>query len=152
MKNRDIITLAMGGILDATGHSLPAAQYYKLIRWKQDIQRVFRAIGKAESEMIAAAGILPEETTRVGEQLRLHPKTKDGNEDTDRLNKFMELRDRLLDDEAEMPERARIPMEFYKALYDENHKEVAGQQVDIFADPDVEALTIDNLFIAEGGE
>lgn len=152
MKNRDIILLIGAGILQVTGHSLPAAQYYKLIRWKQDVQRAYRIIGKAEEALIAEAGIRPEETSQQGGHLLLQPKTADGGEDTERLALFGELREKLLDDRAEMSERARIPMEFYKALYDENHKEVAGHMVDIFADPDVEALTIDNLFIAEEGE
>lgn len=152
MKNKDIILLVGAGILQVTGHSLPAEQYYKLIRWKQDIQRAYRVIGKAEEALIAEAGILPEETTQQGGRLLLKPLTEDGMEDTVRIGLFNELREKLLDDEADIPQRAFIPMEYYKALYDENRKEIAGTPVDIFADTDVEALTIDNLFIAEEGE
>ena len=56
--------------------------------------------------------------------------------------RFKEANIALLEEDAGIEVKARIPIEFYKAFYDENKTE----RLDIFASPDVEAVILDNLF------
>lgn len=128
MKNKDIITLCNGGFLAATGHCLPVEHYYKFYKFKRAVANANRAIGTAQADLLHDCGIDP---------------TKFGEAPAEALERFNTANNALRDEDSGVEVSCRIPAEFYKKLYDENVKD--GR--DIFADVEVEAIVIDNLFI-----
>jgi len=127
MKNNDIIIICNGGFLAATGHSLPVEHFYKFHKFKREVAKVNRAIGQAQADLLKDCGI---------------DREKFGEAPAEALERFNAANNALREEDAGIKVKSRIPMECYKAFYDENNKE--GR--DIFADMDVEAIIIDNLF------
>lgn len=139
MTNKDILTIVKTGFLAATAHGLPAEQFYKFVKFKRAVQKAYEALDRAQRDFMREVEIEPEDFRNPG------------GIPAARLERFNSLNEALLAEDANIP-AVRIPVKYYKPLYDENQKEVAGRTVDIFADPDVEAIILDNLFIAEEGE
>ena len=63
----------------------------------------------------------------------------------DKATRYSAMNGALLDEEAEMPTVAKIPIECYKGFYDENRTENG----DLFADIVVENIILENLFSEE---
>ena len=61
MKNKDIVTLGNAGFLKATAHTMPVEQFYKVIRWRRDLQKAYAEIARTESEFLREAGLTFEE-------------------------------------------------------------------------------------------
>lgn len=57
MKNSDIIALIRAGILGMTSHDLPAAEAYKAVKLKMEVQRAYKALSEAEQGVLAECGI-----------------------------------------------------------------------------------------------
>lgn len=57
MKNSDIISLIRCGILGMTSHDLPAAEAYKAVKLKMEVQKAFKALSEAEQGVLAECGI-----------------------------------------------------------------------------------------------
>ena len=131
MKNKDIITLANGGFLVATGHSLPVEHFYKFHKFRRDVEKANSALGAQQADMLRDCGIDPSKMSEAS---------------SDALARFNAANDDLLDEEALVSVKARIPFECYKGIYDENRRTLNGQPVDIFADINVENVVLDNLF------
>lgn len=122
------MNICNGGFLEATGHSLPVEHFYKFHKFKREVAKVNHVLGEAQADLFKECKIDPRKFNEA-------PK-----EDQKR---FKEANKALLEEDAGIEVKARIPIEFYKKLYDENVKD--GR--DIFADVEVEAIVIDNLFI-----
>lgn len=131
MKNKDIITLANGGFLTATGHSLPVEHFYKFHRFKRSVDKANRALGEAQAALLKDCGIDP---------------TDIGAAPADAVARFNAANGALIGEDAGVEVKARIPMEFYKGIYDENKTDKG----DIFADMEVESIVLDNLFTEDG--
>lgn len=127
MKNNDIIIICNGGFLAATGHSLPVEHFYKFHKFKREVAKVNRAIGQAQADLLKDCGIDPKKFNETP---------------ADVLERFNAANDALCQEDSGVKVKSRIPMECYKGFYDENNKD--GH--DIFANMDVEAIVIDNLF------
>lgn len=133
MKNRDIITLANGGLLAATAHSLPVEQFYKWHKFKRAVEKANRLLGDAQRALLQDCGIDP---------------AKFGDAEPDARKRFDAANAKLIEEDAEVEVKARIPFKYYKGIYDENHTE----RGDIFAVGEVEAVLLDNLFTNEEEE
>ena len=133
MKNGDIITLMQGGIMAATSHSLPVEHWYKWHKFRREVDKAWQEIGKEQGAILDECGI---DRSEVGDVSKIDP---------EKVARWNALNGELLARDAEVKLPARIPLEFYKGLYDENQSD--GH--DIFANGAVEAIVIDNLFIEE---
>lgn len=130
MKNRDIMTLCNGGFFAATAHSLPTEHFYKFFKFKRDVIKANRNLAEMQEQLINEFDIR---------------NIKD--EEDEKINKFHEANNKVLSEDADVTVKSRIPFEFYKGIYDENREtSFVGQKVDIFADPNVEAIILDQLF------
>lgn len=130
MKNQDIITLCNGGFLTATAHSLPVEHFYKWHKFKRAVERANKALGEAQVALLKDCGVDP---TKLAEAKP---------EDRER---FAAANNSLLGEDSGVVVKARIPFACYKGIYDENQTE----RGDIFADMNVEAVLLDNLFTEE---
>jgi len=127
MKNKDIITLCNGGFLAATAHSLPAEQFYKWHKFRRAIDRANRAIGMEQGALLSECGI---DVSKIKET------------EPEAMSRFEKANGALLDEESTIRVKSRIPFELYKGVYDENRTDKG----DIFANCEVEAILLDNLF------
>jgi len=127
MKNKDIITLCNGGFLTATAHTLPVEHFYKFHKFKRAVEKANRLLGEAQASLLKDCGIDP---------------AKYGEAKPEDLERFKAANASLLDEDTGVEVKARIPFELYKGVYDENKTE----RGDIFADGEVEAVLLDNLF------
>ena len=57
MKNADIVSLVNGGIQNITALTLPAAQSYKVYKFKRAIDAAYNAIVDAQKDILKQAGI-----------------------------------------------------------------------------------------------
>lgn len=147
MKTKDIISVVNAGILEATGHSLPEGEYYKFFHFKRELRRVYEDFAEAESSLIKDLSNSPEEMKQAGDKVVFCPLRKDGSPDVERVTKFRTAVNSLMEETVtlKLPDE-KIPLRYYKELYDENHKEVNGRKVDILATPAVEDFVVENLF------
>lgn len=127
MKNKDIITLCNGGFLTATAHTLPVEYFYKWHKFKRAVERANRALGEAQAALLRDCGIEPSKFSEADKECR---------------SRFNSTNAQLLDEDSGVEVKARIPFACYKGIYDENKTECG----DIFADGEVEAVLLDNLF------
>lgn len=127
MKNIDIITLGNGGFLKASAHSIPVEHFYKFVKFKRAVQQAYERISKCQVAFLAETGLTPEVL-------------RDGTADAEKLERYGSLNAALIAEETEIAV-ARIPVVCYKGLYDENGE--------LFSDPAIEAIVLDNLFTEE---
>lgn len=127
MKNIDIITLGNGGFLKASAHSIPVEHFYKFVKFKRAVQQAYERISKCQVAFLAETGLTPEVL-------------RDGTADAEKLERYGSLNAALIAEETEIAV-ARIPVVCYKGLYDENGE--------LFLDPAIEAIVLDNLFTEE---
>ena len=131
MKNKDIITLGNAGFFRAAAHSIPVEHFYKFVKWKRDLQKAYIEIGRTQEDFRKEAGIKMED---------LQP---DAKPDQEALERYFALNEAFVNEDNPVTAK-RIPIEFYKGLYDENG--------DLFTDPDIEAIVLDNLFKEDDNE
>lgn len=138
MKNKDIITIvdALPGFLLATGHSLPVEHFYKFVKFKRGVQKAYEAITKAQRDFMREVGIEERDFSNPGTISK------------EKADRFNASNSALLDEDVEFECPAKIPMEYYKGFYDENKTDKG----DIFANPLVENIILDNLFIENNEE
>lgn len=127
MKNIDIITLGNGGFLKASAHSIPVEHFYKFVKFKRAVQQAYERISKCQVAFLAETGLTPEVL-------------RDGTADAEKLERYGSLNAALIAEETEIAV-ARIPVVCYKGLYDENGE--------LFLDPAIEVIVLDNLFTEE---
>ena len=125
------MTLANGGFLAATGHSLPVEHFYKFHKFRRDVEKANTALGAKQHDLLAACELDPAHLADAPQEA---------------LDRFKAANADLLAEEVDVAAKARIPIEFYKGIYDENRRTVGDSTVDIFADINVEAIILDNLF------
>ena len=130
MKNIDIITLGNGGFLRATAHSLPVEHFYKFVKFKRAVQKAYETISKAQADFLNEVGLTLEDL-------------RSGTADGEKMERYGTLNAALIAEETPI-EAKRIPVECYKGIYDENGE--------VFANPDIEAIILDNLFKEEETE
>ncbi|MBP5689298.1 MAG: hypothetical protein J6W74_00115 [Bacteroidales bacterium] len=128
MKNKDIVTLCNGGFLAAAAHSLPVEHFYKFCRFKREVAKAVRALADEQSALMKECGIDPGKFDEAQKES---------------LERYAKSNGKLLEEETAVAVKARIPLEFYKGIYDENK----GGTIDIFANNEVEELVLDNLFL-----
>ena len=124
MKNKDIITLGNAGFFAATAHTMPVEQFYKVIRWRRDLQKAYAEIARTEGEFLREAGLTFDDL-------------QNPDADPKKMERYGALNAALLDEESKVVAR-RIPARYYKYLYDEN--------ADLFTNTEVEDIVLDNLF------
>ena len=146
MTTKDVITVVNAGILNATGHSLPASEFYEFFGFRRALRRIYDRFSEEEAALIKEVGISQEEMQQIGGKLVISPKKADGSPDEERLAKYKLSVDRLLAKKVKLEGYKRIPLKHFKALYDENRRQVDGRDVDIFASRIVEDFVLENLF------
>ena len=129
MKNKDIMTLCNGGFLIATAHSLPVEHFYKFHKFKREVSKANSRLGDMQKDLLRECGIDPEKVEESDEKA---------------MERFNAGNKAILDEDAGVNVKARIPFECYKGVYDENKME--GRKIDIFANIEVENIILDNLF------
>ena len=129
MKNKDIMTLCNGGFLIATAHSLPVEHFYKFHKFKREVGKANSRLGDMQKDLLRECGIDPEKVEEADEKAM------------ERINAGNKA---ILDEDADVNVKARIPFECYKGVYDENKMD--GRKIDIFANIEVENIILDNLF------
>ena len=146
MTTKDVITVVNAGILNATGHSLPAGEFYKFFAFRRALRRIYDKFSEEESDLIKEVGISQEDMRQIDGKLVLSPKRADGSLDAARLAKYKLSVDKLLAKKVKLDACKKIPLRYYKDLYDENRRKVDGRDVDIFASGIVEDFVLENLF------
>ena len=132
MKNKDIIILANGGFLSATGHSLPVEHFYKFHKFRRAVEKANAALGAQQADMLHDCGIDP---------------TKMDEASKEDLERFNAANADLLEEDARIEMKARIPFDCYKGIYDENKSvNFGGVTIDVFANIKVETVVLENLF------
>ena len=89
MKNADIVALVNGGIQNITALTLPAAQSYKVYKFKRAIEAAYNAIVDAQKDILKQAGIedLQEFQKRYKELSELKERTSEEQAELDGLVK-----------------------------------------------------------------
>lgn len=89
MKNADIVTLVNGGIQNITALTLPAAQSYKVYKFKRAIEAAYNAIVDAQKDILKQAGIenLQEFQKRYKELSDIKERTSEEQAELDSLVK-----------------------------------------------------------------
>ena len=142
MKNRDILKLVNGGILAATAHSLPVEHFYKWFKLRRELEKAYLSLDKEQAVLMKECGV-----TREMVDLKPEERKKLPPEVQEKIENFDVVIGKLLDEEATIKLPARIPVELYKGIYDENRAvPFAGVHVDIFANMAVEAIILETLF------
>ena len=142
MKNRDILNLVNGGILAATAHSLPVEHFYKWFKLRRALEKAYLSLDQEQAVLMKECGVAHEMVNLKPEERKKLPV-----EDQEKIAGFDVVNGKLLDEEAVIKLPARIPVEFYKGIYDENRAvPFAGVRVDIFANMAVEAIVLENVF------
>ena len=150
MKNKALIEAVRMGLLDATGHSLPAEHFYKFCRYKKAVRAAYDSFAESEKNLLAEAGITQEDMSeRPDGKVTIAPKLPDGSPDIAKLQRYKVAMDALLNEDVNLGEIKTIPIDNYKGLYDENRKEVSGRTIDIFSNMIVEDFIIETLFKEE---
>lgn len=142
MKNRDILKLVNGGILAATAHSLPVEHFYKWFKLRRELEKAYLSLDKEQAVLMKECGV-----TREMVDLKPEERKKLPPEVQEKIENFDVVNGKLLDEEATIKLPARIPVELYKGIYDENRAvPFAGVRVDVFANMAVEAIILETLF------
>ena len=89
MKNADIVTLVNGGIQNITALTLPAAQSYKVYKFKRAIEAAYNAIVASHKDILKQAGIedLQEFQKRYKELSDIKERTSEEQAELDSLVK-----------------------------------------------------------------
>lgn len=146
MKIKEIVNVVNKGMLNATGHSLPEEEYYKFFKFKKSVRNIYENFSNSEADLLKDMGITSEDIKQIDDRVLITPRKADGSLDTERLNKYYKAIQSLLNEDVELEITDKIPVKYYKNIYDENHKEIDGKNVDIFSSNIVEDFIIDNLF------
>ena len=98
MKNVDIVSLVNGGIQNITALTLPAAQAYKVYKFKRAIEAAYNAIVDAQKDILKQAGIedLQEFQKRHKELSELKERTSEEQAELDSLVKKDEDASKLM--------------------------------------------------------
>ena len=123
------MTLCNGGFLIATAHSLPVEHFYKFHKFKREVSKANSRLGDMQKDLLRECGIDPEKVEESDEKA---------------MERFNAGNKAILDEDAGVNVKARIPFECYKGVYDENKMD--GRKIDIFANIEVENIILDNLF------
>lgn len=138
MKNQDILNLVNGGLLVASGHSIPVEHYYKWYKYRREVEKHYRIFDKEQAALMRELGIEPGHLDDA---------------DKDVKRRFNEANRQLLDEEVAFACPAPIPYEFYRGVYDENRAVDLGYaRVDVFANIRVEDIVLETLFKVDNPE
>ena len=113
LKNSLIKSLSESGLENTTDHELSAAHAYKVFRFRDEIAKAYKDIEEKRVKLVKDT--LGEDY----EEKRKNATEEDAKELDDKLAKFAELYNELMNDESELNIKA-IPFEEYHALAREN--------------------------------
>lgn len=142
MKNHEIIALVNNGALAITNYDLEPSQAYKAYKFKKALKAAFDAIVSKEQDLPKEVGI--EDAAAFDAQFKeLHEKEELTNEEVEQLkelsekyNKFIGLRQALLNDDANLEGVKTMPYEQWFTLKAENREKILpnGSKVEVFPD------------------
>lgn len=141
MKNADIVALVNGGIQNITSVTLPAAQAYKVYKFKRAIEAAYNAIVDSHKDILKQAGIedLQEFQKRYKELSDIKERTESEQAEFESLVKKDENAGKLVaelyEDTTELDVKA-IPFEDWHNLQAEN-KDI---KVLTYLEPQLEGL------------
>ena len=135
MKTIDILTLANAGILAITANDLDAAQAYKVLKFKKAVKKAFEAIIESEKDILKEAGIEDGQAfDKERNELRENGSNSERLAELDKqFSRFMELRNNLYNEEAQLDDCKVMPYEQFHLLQQEN-KDLKGKPLNAFED------------------
>lgn len=137
------------GFAAVTTHALNAQDAYKVYKLKKAMLTAGKAIMASEDAFFKEAGIDDMRTfnNRLAELRRKGPSEELAREE-DKLRRYNELRQVMMDEEADIPEIKPIPYESWRKLQEENrNKMINGKETDILSG-DIEMLLEGALWAA----
>ena len=141
MKNSEVILILEAGFPAVTTHALNAQDAYKVYKIKKAMLTIGKAIMASEDAFFEEAGITDMRAfnMRLADLRRKGPSAELAQEE-DKLRRYNELRQVMMNEEADIPEINPIPYESWRKLQDENKsKQVNGKETDILSG-DIEML------------
>lgn len=118
MKNHNIILLANSGFLGITSNELSPAHAYKVFKAKKVVKELLGNITESEKELVEQSKLT------VGEGGKL-----EGEQDN--IKKFIELRNELYNEDADVSAIKAMPYDEWHALQKENDKILYGAVEDV---------------------
>lgn len=149
MKIKEIVNVVNAGILSATGHTLPEEEYYKFFKFKRSLKKLYDNFSNAETDLLKDIEISSDEIKQLDGRIIIAPRKEDGTIDNEKLSKYYSAVKNLLEEDVTIDISKKIPIKYYKNIYDENCKEINGKKIDIFASNQLEDFIVDNLFEEE---
>ena len=141
MKNHQIIALVNNGALAITNYDLEPSHAYKAYKFKKALKAAFDAIGAKEQDLPKEVGIddpqaFDNRFKELHEKEELSKEEREELKDmTEKYEKFIGLRNELLNDEVELEGVKRMPYDQWFILKAENReKSLGGKKVEVFPD------------------
>lgn len=132
MKNLEIIIMVNSGILNITNHELPASSAYKIVKFRNVLQKAFDNIQELEKSLLKDNGI--EDPQKFDEdRKKLHElsnPTEDERKELEELDKkydsYNKARSEMLQDESRLEGIKTISYEDWHTLRKENRPKKDG--------------------------
>lgn len=139
MKNYQIIALANAGVSASTNHTLSPAHGYKAFRFRKAVADAMSKIQSDEMELLTDCGISDAVAFDARlEELRSMERNQEQEQElkelTDKLTRFVAMRNALYNADVELHGVIPMPYEEWFKLQNENRdKDFNGRVVDIFS-------------------
>lgn len=115
------------GMMDITAHTLDAAHAYKVVKFKNILRDINRGVEESEKSFHKELAIDDAFINRINELIKLESEGTINKKDKEELAKlrdtdkrFGEMRNAMLDEEANLSDVKIMPYEEWKKLQDEN--------------------------------
>lgn len=135
MKNIDIFNLANAGVLAISANDLDAAHAYKVMKFKRAVRKAFESLVSSEKDALKEAGI--EDGVAFDKEIEELRKTNADKAKLEAMEKqlarFFELRQNLINEDADLGEIKTIPYEQFHLLQKEN-KNLPNKPLNAFED------------------
>jgi len=142
MKNSEIIALVNNGAAAFTNYSLSPAHAYKAFKFKKVLKKAFDSIAANEQELPKEAGIEDSKAfdDKFKELREIENPTEEQKKELEeckaKYEKFIDLRQQLLNDDTPLEGIKTLPYEEWFSLRYENKalKLANGREVEVFPD------------------
>lgn len=135
MKNFEIFNLVNSEVLAITANELDAAHAYKVVKFKRAIRKAFDAISEAEKDFLKEAGIEDAQAfdTERAELIKTNSNADRLEELNKQFDRFNELRNTMINEEADLGDIKELPFDQFHLLQKEN-KDLRFKPLNTFED------------------
>lgn len=128
LTKRDAQFLYQNGMNDLTTHTLDAAHAYKVVKFKNVLRDICNKINDGEQALYKDLDINEAFIKRLNELQGKEKRNQKEKEELDKMlatdKRFGEMRDTMLNEEADLSEAKTMPYEQWKKLQDENKERI----------------------------